>query len=237
MNWMNLPRAGVLSLSCVLLLAQAQTPPAKPGAPAVKSLGKGSGAGMPMLDKEQLRACFKQRDELEVRLKSAESERGPLDAEKTEITDASAALNGERASVDEAKARVDELSAKFKAFAARVATWNASVKDFNERGGSGAPGQAQRQRDAIANERLLLEETRKQLEAEKEAVTSSAQATVNAFNAKVVAHQQRATSWNERNRAWNEASSQLEAERSDWVVNCADRRYREDDEIAIKAGR
>jgi hypothetical protein len=43
--------------------------------------------------------------------------------------------------------------------------------------------------------------------------------------------------WNTRNQAWNEAGARLEGERKDWVTGCADRRYREDDEIAIKAGR
>jgi len=32
-------------------------------------------------------------------------------------------------------------------------------------------------------------------------------------------------------------SGALEAERKEWVTNCANRRYREDDETAIKSGK
>lgn len=241
MNWTILPRSGLLALSCAFLAAQAQTPAprpaAKPAVAAVKSLGKGSGAGMPMLDKEQLRACFTRRDGLESRLKLAEAGRVPLDAEKAEIMVVADALATDRAGVDAAKVQIDQLGAKFTAFAERVEAWNVSVKAFNESGSSGSTSQQQRQRAAIDAERMKLEEQRKLLEAEKTQVTESAQATVAAFNTKVTAHQQRANGWNERNRGWNEASTQLETERADWVETCADRRYREDDEIAIKAGR
>jgi chromosome segregation ATPase len=241
MNWTLLPRVGLLTLSCAFLAAHAQTPAPRPalktGTEAVKSLGKGSGAGMPMLDKEQLRACFNRRDELEVRLKGAETGRAPLDAEKAEIMAVAEALAADRLAVDAAKAEIDQLGVRFNAFAERVEAWNAAVKQFNESGTSGSQSQQQRQRDAIATERTQLEEQRKLLEAEKTQITESAQATVAAYNAKVTAHQQRANGWNERNRSWNEASTQLETERADWVETCADRRYREDDEIAIKAGR
>jgi hypothetical protein len=47
----------------------------------------------------------------------------------------------------------------------------------------------------------------------------------------------RIAAWNERNGQWNDTSNALEAERKGWVTACADRRYREDDENAIRRGK
>ena len=60
---------------------------------------------------------------------------------------------------------------------------------------------------------------------------------VNAYNANAKAVEARVVDWNTRNQAWNDAGVNLETERQEWVQQCADRRYREDDEAAIKAGK
>ena len=56
------------------------------------------------------------------------------------------------------------------------------------------------------------------------------------YNAKASALDARVSDWNARNNAWNDTSLALEAERKGWVRDCADRRYREDDESAIRRG-
>ena len=43
--------------------------------------------------------------------------------------------------------------------------------------------------------------------------------------------------WNTRNVAAREMVTRHEDERLLWVAECADRAYREDDELAIKAGK
>ena len=57
------------------------------------------------------------------------------------------------------------------------------------------------------------------------------------FNGKAAALDARVSSWNERNAKWNEMSVAMESERKAWVTSCSDRRYREEDETAIKAGK
>jgi len=60
---------------------------------------------------------------------------------------------------------------------------------------------------------------------------------VAAFNAKATVMDGKVVAWNQRNEEWNKTSKALEADRAKWVADCADRRYREDDEKAIKAGK
>mgnify|MGYP000370216868 CR=1 FL=1 len=56
-------------------------------------------------------------------------------------------------------------------------------------------------------------------------------------NAKVGAFDGRVSDWNQRNAAVNDAAKALEQERLKWMSDCGDRRYREDDELAIKRGK
>jgi len=43
--------------------------------------------------------------------------------------------------------------------------------------------------------------------------------------------------WNERNKALNDEALKADEERQSWLGECANRPYREDDELAIKAGK
>ena len=58
-----------------------------------------------------------------------------------------------------------------------------------------------------------------------------------AFNAKVAALDARVADWNQRNAQVNDSAKALEQERMSWISDCGDRRYREDDEIAIRRGK
>ena len=58
-----------------------------------------------------------------------------------------------------------------------------------------------------------------------------------AYNLKAKEVDARVGDWNARNARWNEASAGLESERKAWVSGCSERRYREDDETAIRQGK
>jgi hypothetical protein len=82
-----------------------------------------------------------------------------------------------------------------------------------------------------------IEAQRLALDAEKTTLTGGVQVAVADFNTKASALDARVTDWNGRNAKLNDTGAELEAERKDWVKACADRRYREDDEKAIRAGK
>jgi uncharacterized protein (DUF3084 family) len=109
------------------------------------------------------------------------------------------------------------------------------VKAFNDAGRTSSA--AERERLAINAERIVIDEERKALDADRERVVERLRQRVASYNDKAKLVDQRVVDWNTRNNQLNESAQSLEAERSEWVSNCSNRRYREDDEIAIKAGK
>ena len=246
----------VVSLCLGYGLAQAQTAPAKPPAkpavaPAKKvpaadegktlSLGGASAAadGAPrrgLLDRDELRVCLKEEVTIRTRLEEAEKLRQALNAEKGPIEADRAAQKLEREALD-ARQRTsnDELNAKFKAYGARIESWNKRVVDFNDAKKTGAA--ADRERKALDDERAAFEKERPLLDAEKNAVIARLTEDVKVFNERATKIDARSTDWNRRNNEANDANTVLEGDRKTWVSTCANRRYREEDEAAIRQGK
>ncbi len=247
----------LLVLACTTLLpitATAQNttkpapskPAAKPAQPAAAgaqdrtpTLGGGSGnaavRAQPILTRDELRACLKQEESIRVRLSEHEAARAPIDQARQGIAAQQEALRAERAQVDEFNAKVMAFRAKMDAHSRRVGTWNTDVAAFNARPPSGQAGERERLR--LNTEREALQKAQAELEAERKLVTDENEKVVTAFNTKAREVEAAVAGWNQRNQAWNEAGVRLEDERKGWVATCADRRYREDDEIAIKSGK
>jgi chromosome segregation ATPase len=237
MKLIVLPLLGALWLTGV---AQAQNP--APGKPASKpaadgktrSLGTGT-AGGPLLTRDELRTCFKQEEAIRTKLSEIETQRIPLDQDKQAIAAEQAKLKTERTDVDNAHKPIEELNNKSKAYSDRVAGWTLRVKEFNDAKRSGAS--ADREREALTREQGELEKNRTELEAERARLAASIEDQARGFNTKAADLDKRVADWNQRNAQWNDASSALEAERKGWMKDCNDRRYREDDETAIKRGK
>jgi exonuclease VII large subunit len=207
---------------------------ARPADGKTLSIGGGSGSG-PLLTRDELRACFQREETVRTRIAAVEAARQPLDREKAEIVSEQEALRAARAPIDERRRLADELGARMKAYGERVADWNARVKAFNETDRRGV--QADRMRAQLNKEREDLDKERQALDAEKAQLSSGSEEMIRAFNARAAALDARIATWNERNGKWNEDSALAEAERKDWINSCANRRYREEDELAIKRGR
>lgn len=233
-------------------LASAQTQPARPAAkPAAKpaaaapaaapaadgktlSFAAGSGTG-PILTKEELRVCLAQEESLRTRLAEGEARRPPLNQEKDAITAEQAALRAERAPIDDFKRQADEFKARMDAHTRRVEAWNQRVQEFNASPPSGPA--AERRRTELNKEREEIEKSNKEFDAERTRLQTDSAAAVAAYNAKAQALDTKVSDWNARNQKANDDARALEAERQGWVDTCANRRYREDDEIAIKRGK
>lgn len=207
------------------------------GNDATKSLGTGSGAGMSILTRDELRACFDQRDSLDARLRSFEGTRAPLDAERTQLNTDREVITASRADFDKALQTVEALNARYKSFGDRLEAFNTKVAEFNQTSQTRSGPSIDRQRKLLKDEELAFASERKALDGDKTGLVESAEATRAAYNARVTALETRVGDWNRRNAEWNDTQKKLEAERGEWVVNCADRRYRETDEIIIKKQR
>ena len=241
----------------------AQTQPAKPAAkPAIKpaaapapaaaaaaaaadkTLGSGGAATAeapgaprkPILTRDELRACFADEAGIRDRLAKIEAERAPLETGKQAIAAEQTTFREERTALDKRQRDATEaLNIKFRAFAAKVETSNARVLALNESKRTGAA--AERERGEQIAERVTMEKERESLEAEKTRVIAELQAAVDSFNGSAGTLDKRIVDWNQRNAKTNDQAGTVEAERKDWLTNCSNRRYREDDETAIKAGK
>jgi chromosome segregation ATPase len=209
--------------------------PALAASGAEKSLALGNGkSGGPLLTRDELRTCLSQEESIRTRLAEVEARRGVLDQEKADLGAAQQALRTERAGVDDIKKKADDLNTRMKAYSVRVEAWNQRVAAFSANKGA-TP--SERQRQDINAERDELEKQQKALDAEKAALSSSGEATLKAYNDKASALDARVVDWNQRTEQWNAGAKGLEAERTAWVEGCADRRYRDDDEAAIRKGK
>lgn len=189
-----------------------------------------------LLDREELRACLKEEAAIRTRLEQAEAQRKQLNDEKNAIEAERATLKTEREALEaRQKSAAEDLQTRFKAYGARVEAWNKKVAEFNDSPKSGSAGD--RARKAIEDERAQLDKDRVALEADKNTVAARVTDEVKTYNDRANAAQAKAEDWNRRNRDANEANQLLEGERKTWVQTCSNRRYREEDEQAIKAGK
>ena len=214
--------------------------PARPAAADGKTLSLSGGSGTvavsgPVLTRDELRACLKQEESIRPRLATQDAGRDPIDQEKQAITADQQTLRAERAPLDELKQKAEQFTVRTKDFGTRVQSWNERVEAHNASKTTGAAydrnqAQLNKEREEIAKERT-------DLEAERLRLTALNEELVRVYNVKALAVDARVAAWNARNSAWNETTAALDAQRKAWVSSCADRRYREDDETAIRQGK
>ena len=245
----------LLTVVCLAVTwpAHAQTTPVKPApkpaatkpaaAPAANSadgktlsLGSGKNPGGPILTRDELRVCLKEEERLRLRLGDLDAGRGPLDREKEALSTEQAALRADRAPLDDLKKRTDDLSSRLRDYAARVDGWNKAVADFNV-SPRATSSTAERQRGEFNRQRDELAKQLVELEAERLRHAADSEGMVRVYNDRVAAMDTRVVDWNQRNNQANEASKSLELERQGWLDSCGNRRYREEDEVAVRAGK
>ena len=245
--------AGVCAaLTTFTCRAQAQTAPVRPaagkpvpskqaptkaaaGAADGKTLSMGGAGSGAILTREELRACLNQDEALRVKIAASDANRPALDREKEAVTAEQEALRNERLVVEEMSKKAQALAARWNDYAARVESWNKRQAELTASGRTGLT--SERQRAELDREREEMAKEQVTLDADKERLAVEHTPAAAAYNVKFLAASARVTDWNKRNEAWNQTFKANEAERKGWVDACSDRRYREDDEKAIRAGR
>jgi chromosome segregation ATPase len=231
--------------ACSLVSAQTAPPPAaktpksavKPAAkaPETNTLSLGAGvSGGPLLSRNELRACLGDQDSIRSRRAELEAGRAPLEQEKQAIAAETETLAGERASIDEIAKKIDALNARLKAHTQHVDDWNQRFADHEKdmRGGL----QWERRGKELNREHDAIVKEREELEAESTRMASVSE-LARTYNERALKLGTRVTVWNQRNARSVADFGDLEDERKAWVSRCGDRRYREDDELAIRRGK
>jgi uncharacterized protein (DUF3084 family) len=225
----------LISSVCAAAMALFAVVPAQAQAPAKggqKTIGGKSASGK-VMTKDELRSCFARRDELNASAKKVDADRAQLDAERAEILKEGDAVKADREEVDKRLAAVREWEGRIKSHGLAIEAYNKRMAENNE-----APANQQK---AVAEElkanREQLEKASAQLKSEEASLVPAYQNSVKAYNDRAAARDAKVASWNERNTAALKATESHQQVRQTWVSECANRPYREDDEIAIKAGK
>jgi septal ring factor EnvC (AmiA/AmiB activator) len=208
-------------------------PTSPPPRAATKSLGGKAAPGGKMLTREELRACMKRQDAVNSVGKDLQQRRAALDAEREELLKSGDALKAMKADVEAKLTVVREWEGRMRAHAADIESFNRKTKAVEE-----APrNQREELSKALEADRDNLSKVRATLSDEEARLVPVYQSAVRAYNERALARDGVVNDWNTRNKALNDSSTQLENERTDWLTECANRPYREDDEVAIKAGK
>lgn len=244
----SLALAGALCAAATGALAQQPpTAPAKPKAqapsivmpaspalkPTTKTLGGKATAGGKMLTRDELRACMKRLDGVNAAGKDLAQRRSALDGEKDELIKSGEALKAMKGEVEAKLAAVREWEERMRAHAAEIEAFNRKAKAVEE-----APRNRREElAKALEGEREQLSKARAVLTEEEARLVPAYESGVRAYNERALARDAVVNDWNGRNKLLNDTGTKLEADRTDWLNECANRPYREDDEVAIKAGK
>ncbi len=239
--------AAALCMVTGALAQQAPSAPAKskaqapsivlPASPAPKTTTKALGgkvvAGSKMLTRDELRACMKRLDDVNAAGKDLQPRRTALDAEREELLKSGEALKTLKADVETKLAAVREWQERMRAHAVEIEAFNRKAKAVEE-----APrNQREELSKALEADRDNLNKVRATLVDEEARLVPAYETSVRAYNERALARDAVVNDWNVRNKALNDHGIKVENDRTDWLNECANRPYREDDEIAIKAGK
>ena len=106
-------------------------------------------------------------------------------------------------------------------------------------------------KDDILAQRARLEKEQAASQAERDQIVAQTQILKNAMStldrtapgvldahdAKVDAHEKRIDAWNQAHRQMLTTIEALNNKQSQWTTNCGEKRYREEDELAIRSGK
>ncbi|PWF42504.1 hypothetical protein [Massilia glaciei] len=219
-----------------LLIASALLSLANPAAIAQKP-GAAKAGNDKVMTREELRSCMKLKaanlahvKELNDKLDAHGDEREkllaatPVDTGKGLREEAGRQLEIVKA----ADALVVENSKQIDAWNERMAEFHKNKKDMR---------QAFRKEQELKAERNVLQAKNDGLIADRTAKVAVYEASVAAANAAIVQTGSGNEEWNKRNKELALEEAQLKASRQRYTDDCASRRFREDDEKAINAGK
>jgi chromosome segregation ATPase len=186
-----------------------------------------------IMTKEELRACLVQKEAVDKRRADIVAQNEQLKAQRDALQQTGATLSADGAQIQQRNAAIRSLSQRFTDHQAKVADWNARAGKVKD-----APAAEQEKLIAALNaERAQLQQGFDALKAEQAQITAGYNEQVTSYNQRAQAHAGEVEGLNSRATQLSSESEAEARERDAWRTACADRRYREDDEIAIKRGK
>lgn len=205
------------------------------GADGGAAAGGVAGSDSRLLTREELRTCFRQRDELSQRLAAIQDARTRMDAEKQALTQDQAALRADSDNAGDMKAAVERHNARASELRNDIDAWNKDAVAYAEQVDRNRAKESTRKE--LTRRQEELKQRQKELEEERAAIRAQGETMTRMLNERTTALNERISDWNQRNEKLVRDAQRLQEERQDWTTGCGNRRYREDDEKALQAGR
>jgi chromosome segregation ATPase len=229
--------AALVALALAWPLAHAQSQPSKPAAGATKSFGGGKPGGK-LLTRDELRACMTLQKQMQTRASDLEGQKAPLQQEKAALAQEAETLKVDREALERNRqATVAPFQAKADAHGQRIEVFNKKSAELAALEKQGSLGKSEKLRNQLEADQAELKKNEEALRAEMEALNKANADAASAMNARIAEHEQKVRSWNERNDALTARIEEHRTSDERWASQCADRRYDELDEIAIKQGK
>lgn len=236
-----------LAVTCAFSLgasaAHAQSAPATPAAKAPKAVkalpatddAKRRGKGDRVMTRDELRTCMRLQQSNDSRMDEIDRRQAQLAKEREELANAPDPSAGVRAAVQEKLKAVEEADAAYGAHGKAIEEWNNRMAEFEARAKD--MRNADRRRQVLKQEQFALKATEQQLLAARNEKVAAYEASVKEANEKLGQGGNRNADWNKRSEALAADEQSVLDSRRKWATECGDRRFREEDEIAIKAGK
>lgn len=200
-------------------------------APAVAQQVKGNKG--PVMSKEELRACLTRKDAVEKRRGEVTASNEQLTRERDTLQQTGAALRAEGTQIEQRNTAIRALADRNREHQTKVQDWNGRAAKLKD----APPGDQERLLAELNGEKDGLQKSFDALKAEQAQLAAGFNEQVAAYNTRAQEHARSVEALNTRAAQLNDQSQAEARDRDAWRNSCADRRYREDDEIAIKRGK
>jgi septal ring factor EnvC (AmiA/AmiB activator) len=200
-------------------------------APALAQAVKGSKGAI--MSKEELRACLARKDVVDKQRGEVTASNEQLTRERDTLQQTGAALRAEGSQIEQRNNAIRALAERNREHQAKVQDWNTRAAKLKD----APPADQERLLAELNAEKDGLQKSFDTLKAEQTQLSTGFNEQVAAYNARAQEHARNVEALNTRATQLTDQSQAEARERDAWRTTCADRRYREDDEIAIKRGK
>jgi chromosome segregation ATPase len=185
------------------------------------------------MTRDELRNCMALQARVKEKAAFVDEALATLQRDKLTIASTRQELAPLRAEMDAQRNLVQLVDAEVRAHAERVDQWSADLKEAEE----SKMMTAERRKKELERERGKLSATAKELTAKRDAQFKLYEAAVARFNVHGKEFDATVEAWNQRNEKLANDANQVGELREDYAADCSNRRFREEDEAAIKQGK
>lgn len=188
--------------------------------------------GDKIMTKDELRACMTLDQSNETRTEAIEKRHEALSKERDALENAQDDTGPLRAEVDRLLEEVKQADAKVAENATKIEDWNSRMADFVKK--SKEMRNAARREQVLKQERIKLESANEPLIADRAAKVAAYEKAVESLNQRITQRSGGSVEWNKRYDALRAEEAELNKSKDKWTSECSNRRFRENDEMAIK---